>query len=143
MYSEQESPISITLEVPSVLSYAMAHNEMSVITRLAIDGVVADVQGARLRLEVADATGSIGEAHELLVDLQAGCTAVLTDVRLIIDPGEMLQVEEQRPGASARDHQRDGGLSTSGRGHAGRRAASRGARHFRRSTPHRGHHRTT
>jgi hypothetical protein len=98
VYPEQESPISISIEAPSVLSYAMADNEVSVITRLVIDGVVADVQGARLWLEVADATGPIGEARELLLDLQAGCPVVLTGLRLGLDPAEMLQVEERRPG---------------------------------------------
>jgi SpoU rRNA methylase family enzyme len=92
-------PITITLEARSVLSYAMAHNEIPVISRLAIENVPTDVQAARLRLEVADATGSIGEPQEILFDLQAGRPTVLTDIKLLLEPAAMLQVEEQRPAA--------------------------------------------
>ena len=49
--------MTITLEARRVLSYAMAHNEIPVISRLAIENVPADLPGARLRLDVTDATG--------------------------------------------------------------------------------------
>ncbi|GAA1298257.1 DUF3320 domain-containing protein [Pseudonocardia xinjiangensis] len=98
MTSEQPAqPIAITLEARSVLSYAMAHNEIPVISRLAIEHVPADIQAARLRLAVADATGPIGDPQEILLDLQAGLPTVLTDIRLLLEPAAMLQVEEQRP----------------------------------------------
>ncbi|WP_212612374.1 DUF3320 domain-containing protein [Pseudonocardia hierapolitana] len=67
------------------------------ISRLAIDHVVRDVPQARLQLEVADASGLIGVAQEILVDLEAGRPTVLTDVTLRLDPAAMLRVEEQRP----------------------------------------------
>ena len=100
MTSEQAArPISITLEARPVLSYAMAHNEIPVISRLAIEHVPTDVQAARLRLEVADASGSIGAPQEILLDLRAGQPTVLTDLKLLLEPAAMLQVEEQRPAA--------------------------------------------
>ncbi|GEL18365.1 DUF3320 domain-containing protein [Pseudonocardia asaccharolytica] len=95
---QDEQPISIVLEARPVLSYAMAHNEIPVISRLAIENVPADAQGARLRLDVADAAGSIGAPREILLDLHAGQPAVLSDLKLVLDPAAMLQVEEQRPG---------------------------------------------
>ncbi|MGH3584770.1 MAG: hypothetical protein ACRDQ0_00440, partial [Pseudonocardia sp.] len=70
----------------------MAHNEIPVISRLAIDHVARDVPAARLRLEVADAGGPIGDAQEILLDLEAGRPTVLTDVRLRLDPAAMLRV---------------------------------------------------
>lgn len=63
--------ISIAVEARPVLSYPMAHNEIPVISRLAIDQVDRDVQGALLRLEVADASGAIGRSQEVPLDLQA------------------------------------------------------------------------
>ncbi|GAA1256297.1 DUF3320 domain-containing protein [Pseudonocardia aurantiaca] len=90
---------TITLEARPVLSYAMAHNEIPVISRLAIEHVPTDVQAARLRLEVADASGSIGAPQEILLDLRAGQPTVLTDLKLLLEPAAMLQVEEQRPAA--------------------------------------------
>jgi len=52
--------IGIRLEAAKVLSYAMAHNGVPVVSRLTVDGVDADVAGACLRLAVADAAGPIG-----------------------------------------------------------------------------------
>ena len=88
----------ITLEARPVLSYAMAHNEIPVVSRLAIENVPADLPAARLRLDVTDATGPIADSREILLDLQAGRPTVLTDLKLLLDPAAMLQVEEQRPG---------------------------------------------
>lgn len=96
--------ISINLEARPVLSYPMAHNEIPVIARLAIDQVDRDVQGALLRLEVADASGAIGRPQEVLLDLQPDRPTVLTDVTLLLDPAgrEMPTVQESilddRPG---------------------------------------------
>ena len=90
--------ISIAVEATPVLSYAMAHNGIPAVSRLTVDGVPADVPGARLRLEVADAAGPIGAPTELVLDLVAGAPAVLTDLTLRLDPAAMLRVEEQRPG---------------------------------------------
>src|SRR3954468_3507196 len=90
---------AVSLEITStpVLSYALAHNRIPVVSRLALtaDG---PVQGATVRLSVRDAEGPIAQAVELLVDLDEGRTTVLTDVGLVMDPAAMLHVEEQRPG---------------------------------------------
>ena len=89
---------TISLDARPVLSYAMAHNEIPVISRLAIENVPRDLPAALLRLDVTDATGLIADSQEVLLDLQAGRPTVLTDLRLLLDPAAMLQVEEQRPG---------------------------------------------
>ncbi|MEO6086695.1 MAG: DUF4011 domain-containing protein, partial [Umezawaea sp.] len=99
MQSEHESPMSVTVETASVVSYAMAHNEVSVISRLTIDGVVRDVVGAVVRYSIADANGPLSEVHSRTVDLPGGRPpTVVTDLRLVLDPAAMLLVEEQRPG---------------------------------------------
>lgn len=98
MQSEHESPMSVTLETASVVSYAMAHNEVSVISRLTVDGVARDVVGAVVRFCIADANGPLSEVHSRTLDLPGGRSTVLTDLRLVLDPAAMLLVEEQRPG---------------------------------------------
>src|SRR5918997_968026 len=93
------APSSVSIELTStpVLSYALAHNRIPVISRLALTADTT-VQGATVRLVVRDAEGPIARAVELLVDLDEGRTTVLTDLGLVMDPAAMLHVEEQRPG---------------------------------------------
>ncbi|PRY34837.1 DUF3320 domain-containing protein [Umezawaea tangerina] len=97
MQSERAS-VSMTLETTSVISYAMAHNEVSVINRLVVDGVDDDVVGAVVRFDVVDANGPLAEPHSRTLDLPGGRPVVLTDLRLALDPLAMARVEEQRPG---------------------------------------------
>ena len=91
--------VAVSIEITStpVLSYALAHNGIPVVPRLALTSE-STVRGASVRLSVRDAEGPIARPVELLADLDAGRTTVLTDVGLVMDPAAMLQVEEQRPG---------------------------------------------
>jgi hypothetical protein len=91
---------AVSLEITStpVLSYALAHNRIPVVSRLALTCTEGPVRGATVRLSVRDAEGPIAQTVELLVDLDAGRTTVLTDLGLVMDPAAMLQVEGQRPG---------------------------------------------
>src|SRR3954451_21928529 len=102
---------AVSLEITStpVLSYALAHNRIPVVSRLALtaDG---PVRGATVRLSVRDAEGPIAQAVELLVDLDEGRTTVLTDLPLRLDPGAMLQVDQQRPAVIDVELTGDGGL---------------------------------
>ena len=90
--------MSVSVEAASVVSYAMAHNGVSVIGRVTVSGVARDVVGAAVRFGVWDAHGALSETHSRTVDLVAGRDAVLTDLRLVVEPAAMLLVEEQRPG---------------------------------------------
>ncbi len=98
MQSELEALVSVSLEAASVVSYAMAHNEVSVISRVTVDGIARDVVGAVVRFDVVDANGPLSETHSRALDLPGGRPTVLTDLRLVLDPRAMLLVEEQRPG---------------------------------------------
>ena len=89
--------VSIEITSTPVLSYALAHNRVPVVSRLALTSG-GPVRGATVRLGVRDAEGPIARAVELLVDLDEGRTTVLTDLGLVMDPAAMLHVEEQRPG---------------------------------------------
>ena len=81
-----------------MLSYALAHNRVPVVSRLAITNFGGPVRAATVRLGVRDAEGPIARTVELLADLDEGRTTVLTDLGLVMDPAAMLHVEEQRPG---------------------------------------------
>ena len=100
---------AVSIEVTStpVLSYALAHNRIPVINRLALTSDTT-VRGATVRLGVRDAEGPIAQAVELLVDLDEGRTTVLTDLGLVMDPAAMLHVEEQRPGVIDVEVEHDG-----------------------------------
>src|SRR4051794_2270755 len=89
--------VSIDLTTTPVLSYALAHNRIPVVNRLALSSTAA-VGGATVRLSVRDPEGPIGSAVELVADLDEGRTTVLSDVALTLDPAAMLQVDSQRPG---------------------------------------------
>ncbi|TQN42178.1 AAA domain-containing protein [Blastococcus colisei] len=90
--------VSIEITSTPVLSYALAHNRIPVVSRLAITNLGGPVRAATVRLGVRDAEGPIAQTVELLADLDEGRTTVLTDLGLVMDPAAMLHVEEQRPG---------------------------------------------
>src|SRR5688500_10153710 len=90
--------VSIEITSTPVLSYALAHNRVPVVSRLAITNLGGPVRAATVRLGVRDAEGPIAKPVELLADLDEGRTTVLTDLGLVMDPAAMLHVEEQRPG---------------------------------------------
>src|SRR3954462_6654550 len=89
--------VSIELTSTPVLSYALAHNRIPVVNRLALTST-APVGGVPVRLSVRDPEGPIGSPVERTVDLDEGRTTVLQDVALTLDPAAMLQVDSQRPG---------------------------------------------
>ncbi|MGY1771049.1 DUF4011 domain-containing protein [Blastococcus sp. SYSU D00813] len=91
--------VAIAATTTPVLSYALAHNRVPVVSRLALTNHGGAVSGATVRLSVRDSEGPIGGAVERLVDLEAGQTTVLADVGLVMDPAAMLQIDEQRPGS--------------------------------------------
>src|SRR3954468_3743104 len=101
--------ISIEITSTPVLSYALAHNRIPVVSRLALTAD-APVRGATVRLGVRDAEGPIARSIELLADIDEGRTTVLTDVGLVMDPAAMLHVEEQRPGVIDVEVEVDGQL---------------------------------
>src|SRR3712207_1226706 len=90
--------VSIEITSTPVLSYALAHNRVPVVSRLAVTNLGGPVRAATIRLGVRDAEGPIARTVELLADLDEGRTTVLTDLGLVMDPAAMLHVEEQRPG---------------------------------------------
>jgi hypothetical protein len=99
--------VAVEITSTPVLSYALAHNRIPVISRLALTSE-ATLRGVTVRLGVRDAEGPIARPVELLVDLDAGRTTVLTDLGLVMDPAAMLHVEEQRPGVIEVEVELDG-----------------------------------
>src|SRR4051812_28921532 len=100
--------VSIEITSTPVLSYALAHNRVPVVSRLALTNFGGPVRAATVRLSVRDAEGPIARTVELLADLDEGRTTVLTDLGLVMDPAAMLHVEEQRPGVIDVEVEADG-----------------------------------
>src|SRR3954453_9334989 len=102
--------VSIEITSTPVLSYALAHNRVPVVSRLAITNFGGPVRAATVRLSVRDAEGPIAQTVELLADLDEGRTTVLTDLGLVMDPAAMLHVEEHRRGVIDVEVEADGEL---------------------------------
>ncbi|SNS42153.1 Protein of unknown function [Geodermatophilus saharensis] len=100
--------VAITATSTPVLSHALAHNRVPVVSRLAFATHGTAVSGALVRIGVRDAEGPIGRPVELTVDLDADATTVLSDVDLVVDAAAVLQIEEQRPGVIEIDVTVDG-----------------------------------
>lgn len=88
---------TIALTCLPVVSYAMAHNRIPVVDEVAVTAD-RDAEGAVLELAVVDAEGVLSSTCTHVVDLAAGDRTVVADVGLTLDPAQMLQVDEQRPG---------------------------------------------
>ncbi|WP_249523002.1 DUF4011 domain-containing protein [Modestobacter marinus] len=107
----------VTVEVTAVpvLSYALAHNGIAVVSQMVLTGHDEPVRHASVHVGIRDAAGPIGEAVELFADVDPGHTTVLTDVGLRLDPAAMLQVEERRPGWLSVSVEKDGEVLGSAR----------------------------
>src|SRR3712207_4321889 len=92
--------VSIEITSPPVLSYALAHNRVPVVPRLALTNFGGPVRAATVRLSVRDAEGPIARPVELLADLDEGRTTVLTDLGLVMDPAAMLDRKSTRLNSS-------------------------------------------
>ena len=90
--------VGVEVTAVPVLSYALAHNGITVVSQLVLTGHDQPVRHASVHVGIRDAAGPIGEAVELFADVDPGHTTVPTDVGLRLDPAAMLQVEERRPG---------------------------------------------
>ncbi|SDY82747.1 hypothetical protein SAMN05661080_04731 [Modestobacter sp. DSM 44400] len=102
--------VAIELSSVPVLSYALAHNGIPVVSQLTLTGGSAPVRNASVHLGIRDAEGPIGAPVELLADVDPGRTTVLTHVGLRLDPAAMLQVEERRPGWLTVSVEQDGAV---------------------------------
>lgn len=91
------SQVSVTLDVVPVLSYAAAHNQLSVINSVTVTNHGPAIRGAVIRASAASALGSLSLPLERFVDLAPDSSVTLTDFPLRLDAAEMLLVEERRP----------------------------------------------
>ncbi|MBM7808347.1 hypothetical protein JOD57_004184 [Geodermatophilus bullaregiensis] len=91
--------VAISATSTPVLSSALAHNRVPVVSRLALTTHGGPLPGATVRLAVRDTEGPIGRPVELTVDLEAGRTTVLSDLGLVVDPAAVLQIDRPRPGS--------------------------------------------
>ncbi|QKS13981.1 DUF4011 domain-containing protein [Curtobacterium sp. Csp1] len=102
------SSTDITLVGASIVSYAMAHNRVRVLPGVTILHRGPAVRNARLTVSIYSAGAGLGEPREHFFDLEPSADAVTkTDLGLTLDPTQMMNVEDSRPG-SVRAVLRDG-----------------------------------
>ena len=89
--------ISIQLDVIPVLSYAAAHNRLPIVNSITITNAGVARRGAVLKLEASSALGIVSRPFEQLIDLSASSSLPLTDLPVLLDAAQMLQIEERRP----------------------------------------------
>ncbi len=89
---------SLSVVAMPVLSYALAYNQVQVVSKITISGGERMVRGARLTISLSDVHGPVGAPDERIVDIEANLDTVLTQVDFELDPSAMYRIEERRPG---------------------------------------------
>ena len=95
--SPEGDPITIQLDAIPVLSYAAAHNRLPIVNSVTILNNGPAHRGAVLRLDASSALGAVSVPFERLIDLSASSSVPLTDLPVLLDSTQMLQIEERRP----------------------------------------------
>lgn len=100
--TEQERSLGeaglVDVKLLDVVSYAMAHNGISLVRSVTVRGGSSDLDESRLTIELRDAEGRLSKPFEMTVDVVAGRDTVVSDPQLLLDASLMSQVAEQRPG---------------------------------------------
>jgi len=91
------SSLAITCDAEELVSYAMAHNQIRVVHELALRAPITEPTSAMVTIEILDAYGVVTQPFSCPVELDPVRPTVLADPALLLDAGQMLQVEEQRP----------------------------------------------
>jgi len=91
------STVTVTISCAPVISYAMAHNGLTVISDITLTSPTTTARGARLTVGIESALGPIGAPTEYFVDLVAGSETLVPQLDIKVDPSVMLGVEEARP----------------------------------------------
>jgi len=89
--------ITVSVTCAPVISYAMAHNGLTVISDVTLTSLATTARGAQLTVGIESATGPLGAPEEYYVDLVAGNETLVPQLDIKVDPAEMLRVEEARP----------------------------------------------
>jgi len=89
--------VLVEIDCGPVISYAMAHNRLNVISEIRLTGSGSSLRGARLTVGISSADGPVGEPREYFVDLAARAQTVMPRLDISVDPAAMLGIEEARP----------------------------------------------
>ena len=102
--------VSVDVEAKTTLSYAMAHNGLRLVDRVAVRSHLAQPCTARVSVRVEDSEGLVTRPFETLVDLAPGATTQLDDLDVVLDAKAMLDVDERRPAQLVVSVEDDDGL---------------------------------
>lgn len=89
--------VSVTFTAEPVLSYALAHNRIPVVSLVEITNTGAARPGAIVRIDLGTADSPLSHGSEYVVDLGDGTGAMIKQPDLRLEPAYLLTVEERRP----------------------------------------------
>ena len=99
-----EPPVPVTpaarlmiTAIPTV-SYAMAHCRIGVVSEIQVENLGPERRGCAIDLDIGIAAGSLGGPRTMLLDLAANETTILYSPDPILDPAQMIKLDEQAPG---------------------------------------------
>ncbi len=88
---------TIEATVLPVLSYAMVHNGIGLVSEVTVSGP-HDIDGASLSIQVRDDDGVLNRPFMITMNLVGGTPSTLTGPAIELDGATISQVSEQRPG---------------------------------------------
>jgi hypothetical protein len=95
--SPRADHVRVEIDCGPVISYAMAHNRLNVISEIRLTSTGSPLRGARLTVGISSADGPVGEPREYFIDLAARAETVVPRLDISVDPAAMLAIEEARP----------------------------------------------
>ncbi|GIL33984.1 DUF4011 domain-containing protein [Phycicoccus sp. DTK01] len=90
--------VDLRIDCLPIISYALAHNRMSVVKRLTVANAGPELRGATVAVTISDDTGVLSQEFELLVDVPTGGEVVLDDLGVRLDGPAMYRVTDLRKG---------------------------------------------
>ena len=88
----------LTITAIPTVSYAMAHCRIGVVSEIQVENLGPERRGCAIDLDIGIAAGSLGGPRTMLLDLAANETTILHSPDPILDPAQMIKLDEQAPG---------------------------------------------
>lgn len=98
--SKSYGPSEILIQVENLgfVNYALAHNRVPIVEEILIDNKGKERLACSVELEVSTDAGPLAVPQRFACDLGEEQQTVFHDVKLLVDPKLMLQVDQQVPG---------------------------------------------
>ena len=86
------------VQAVDVLSYALAHNNVAIVSEVTVTYYGPELRGAALSIEALSPLGALNEPQVLLLDLDGTTSTKIREIFLTLDPARMLNVDSPHQG---------------------------------------------